>query len=111
MSLRKPANKIVFGDNRTEKAFNSLGENTPLKKSILNAIDKIKEDVFCGENIPKKQIPKEYIQKYGIDNLWWYQLPNAWRLVYSIIGTNTIEILALIIDYYNHKNYERKFKY
>ena len=111
MSLRKPSDKVVFGDDKTEKAFNSLGENDILKKSILKAIDKIKDNVFCGENIPKKQIPKEYIQKYGIDNLWWYPLPNAWRLVYSIMGSNTIKILAVIIDYYDHKNYERKFKY
>ena len=111
MSLRKPADKVVFGDHRTEKTFNSLREDDTLKKSILKAIDNIKENVFCGENIPKKQIPKEYVQKYGVDNLWWYPLPNAWRLVYSIMGSDTIEILAVIIDYYDHKNYARKFKY
>ncbi len=27
MSLRKPADKLVFGDDKTEKAFNSLEEN------------------------------------------------------------------------------------
>jgi len=111
MNLRKSANKVVFRDDKTETAFNSLGKNAPLKKSILMAIDKIKDNVFCGENIPKKQIPKEYTRKYGIDNLWWYQLSNSWRLVYSIMGTDTIEILAVIVNYYDHKKYERKFKH
>jgi len=111
MALRKPASKVVFADDKIEKAFNSLSKDDVLKKSILKTIEKLKENVFCGKNIPKKQIPKEYIQKYGIDNLYWYQMPNAWRLVYSIMSTEIIEILAVIIDCYDHKKYERKFKY
>ena len=31
MSLRKPSDKVVFADDKTEKAFNSLGENDILK--------------------------------------------------------------------------------
>ncbi len=111
MSFRKSADKLVFADDKTEKAFNSLGKNDVLKKSILRSIERIKDNVFCGENIPKKQIPREYVKKYGIDNLWWYPLPNAWRLVYSVMGTNSVAILAVIIDYFDHKNYERKFRY
>jgi len=56
-------------------------------------------------------IPKEYIQKYGIGNLWWHPLANAWRLVYSLSGEENIKVLAIIIGYYSHKDYERKFKY
>ena len=49
--------------------------------------------------------------KNSIKNLWWYPLSDAWRLVYSIVTPSNIEILAVIIDYYNHKDYERKFGY
>ena len=59
----------------------------------------------------QRLIPKEYIQKYGIDNLWWHPLANAWRLVYSLSGEENIKILAIIIDYYSHKEYERRFHY
>jgi Txe/YoeB family toxin of Txe-Axe toxin-antitoxin module len=107
----KPAGKVVFADDLLEKAFVSLAENSPLKKSIQKVIDKLKENAFCGENIPKRLIPKDYIQKYQIDNLWWYPLANAWRLVYSLSEEENIKVLAIIIDYYSHKEYERKFKY
>lgn len=110
MPFSKPSDRVVFADEKLEKAFNSLSEDSPLKKSILKAIDKIKENAFYGERIPQKQIPKEYIKKYNIDNLLWVSLANAWRLVYSVVG-GKIEILSVIIDYYSHKDYERKFKY
>lgn len=59
----KPANVVIFAEDETEFAFNSLSENSPLKKSIKRAILKLKENVFCGEKIKKKLIPKEYIRR------------------------------------------------
>ena len=109
--IGKPAKRVVFADDKLEKAFDSLTEDDWLKKAIKRAILDLKENSACGRRIKKEQIPKEYIQKYGIDNLWWYPLPNGWRLLYSTIGQSEIEILAVIIDYCDHKNYERKFNY
>jgi Txe/YoeB family toxin of Txe-Axe toxin-antitoxin module len=107
----KKADGIIFADSKTEKAFNLLAENSPLKKSLRKAISDLKENVFCGEKISYKLIPKGYIKKYKIDNLFWYKLSKEWRLVYSIAGNN-IEVLAIIIEYFSsHKEYERRFKY
>ena len=47
--LIKPAGKVIFADDSLEKAFISLAENSPLKKSIQKVIDKLKENAFCGE--------------------------------------------------------------
>jgi|SRR3989338_8324142 len=111
MGLTKPADKVVFIDDKLEEAFNSLSDEDWLKRAIKKAIEKLKENAFCGERIPKNLIPKVYIQKYNIDNLWWYPLPNAWRMVYSIMTPTNIKILAVIVEYFNHKNYERRFGY
>ncbi|MFH1290319.1 MAG: hypothetical protein ABIH92_02825, partial [Nanoarchaeota archaeon] len=97
--------------DKMEKAFNSLDEGDWLKKAIRKAINELKSNIFCGERIPRKQIPKEYVQKYGVDNLWWYSLPDAWRLVYSVVTPSNVEILAVILEYFDHKNYERRFGY
>ncbi len=110
MRLIKPANSIVFADDKLEETFNSLKDDDWLKKAIQKTINNLKENAFCGERIKKELIPKEYVKKYNIDNLFWYALPQGWRLVYSIISDN-VKILAVIIDYSDHKNYERKFKY
>ena len=107
----KPASGVVFAELSLEVAFKQLAENSPLKKSIRRAIKKLNENIFAGENISKQLIPKEYIQKYKINNLWWYSLANGWRLVYSIVNPNDIEILAVIIEFFDHKNYERRFHY
>ena len=107
----KPAQKVVFAENNCEEAFNSLEKNDPIKKSIQKAIENLKTNTFSGEAIKKELIPKDYIKKYKINNLFWYPLSNGWRLVYSLMNEGTIEILAVLIEYFNHKDYEKRFKY
>lgn len=106
----KPANGVKFIEQYLENDFESLPDNNPIKKGIQKAIIDLKENVFCGERIEKRRIPKDYVKKYQIDNLWWYPLRDAWRLVYSI-ATTKHEILAIIIEYFDHKNYQRRFNY
>ncbi len=111
MGFAKPADKIKFADERTEEAFNHLSEESPLKRSIRKVIENLKGNAFCGELIKKELIPKIYIKEYGIDNLWWYPLTKGWRLVYSLTGSAEVGIIAIIIEYFDHKNYERRFGY
>jgi len=107
----KPADNVVFANSDLENAFNSLAENSPLKKSIQKTVDNLKRNIFCGQQIPKDRIPREYIQKYKISNLWWHPLAGNWRLVYSAVTPVSFEILAVIIEYFDHKHYERRFNY
>ncbi len=106
----KKADGIIFAEDKIEEAFNSLSENDWLKKSLKKAIEILKYNFFSEEKIKKELIPREYIQKYGIDNLFWYKLPKGWRLIYSVAGDD-VEVLAIIMEYFDHKNYERRFKY
>jgi len=76
--------KAVFVANSLQEAFEKLEEKDPLKKSLIKAIKEIKENAFCGRNVKKKLIPRKMIKKYGMNNLWIYNLPSAWRLLYSI---------------------------
>ena len=71
----------------------------------------IRKNVFCGRNVKKDLIPKELINKYRFNNLWIYNLPSAWRLLYSITSKGDVEIIAAILDWMNHKDYERLFKF
>jgi Txe/YoeB family toxin of Txe-Axe toxin-antitoxin module len=110
MVFIKSADGVIFADENLEEIFNSLPENDPIKKSIVRAIKNLKEDAFCGERIRKELIPRVYIQKYKIDNLLWYPLPDGWRLVYSI-QRDEVELLAVILEWFDHKDYERRFNY
>ncbi len=63
-----------------------------------------------GFQIKKEQIPDIYFKKYEIDNLWKYDLSEDWRMVYTITG-NGREITVQIIEWFEHKQYDRRFGY
>ncbi len=103
--------KVVFIDDNLEKSFNELSNKDSLKKALKKAIINIQENIFCGRNVKKKLIQKTLMKKYRINNLWIYNLPSAWRLLYSITPSKEIQIIAAILDWMNHKDYERLFKF
>ncbi len=104
---------IVFADEKIKKAFDKLKtsktEDVKLHEFLIRAFEDIEKDAMSGIQIPNKLIPKIY-RKYGIDNLWKYNLPNAWRLLYSV-QKDGIVILSIVLEWLDHKNYERRFKY
>jgi Txe/YoeB family toxin of Txe-Axe toxin-antitoxin module len=103
--------KINFIDSELKKTFEELEKFDPrLFKEVDKAIRDICQNSFCGRNVKKRLIPKELIQKYDVDNLWIYNLRKDWRLLYSI-GRDEVEIIAVILDWMNHKDYERLFKF
>lgn len=107
------SSKIIFGDEKLKKEFERLKESNEkeIYEQLIKAFNNLKENAFCGIQIPKRLIPKEYERKFGkITNLWKYNLPNAWRLIYTI-KNNSIEILSILLEWMDHKEYERKFGY
>jgi len=110
MKLIRRSN-VVFVDEKLENEFDCLSDDDEIKRYLKRAIKDIEENVFCGIHVPKKLIPSEYIKKYGIDNLWKYDLPDGWRLIYSITTPNKVEIVSIILEWFDHKDYERRFNY
>jgi len=103
--------EVVFANDVLEKNFLKVDASNEIKKYILRAIEDIKQNAFCGIPIPKKLIPKEYIKRYNIKNLWKYDLPDGWRLVYTVTTPNKIEIISVILEWFNHSDYENRFNY
>ncbi len=111
MNFNEKKKKVAFANKKIKDAFEKLKKQDPkLYNFISRAINDLKKDPFCGILIPKKLIPKQYKNKFNIDNLWKYNLPNAWRLLYFIIG-DKITIISVILEWLPHKKYERKFQY
>lgn len=102
---------MTFISETLEKTFKSLPENEILKKHIKRAIESIKENAFVGTRIPKRLFPKEYIAKYNITNLWKYDLPDGWRLIYTLVSPTKVEIVSVILEWFDHPNYEKRFGY
>ncbi len=91
-------------------AFIKSSKEITLSGAINKLFDIISCNPFYGENAKKSLIPKEYIQKYDADNLFIADLPDYWRMIYTI-ESDEIEIIAFVLDIINHKEYDKKFKY
>ena len=104
--------KIAFGDEKLKKEFDkTCTEDSDLHNQIVKAFKNIEENAFCGIQIPKRLIPEEYKKRYGLlTNLWKYNLPDAWRLIYTI-KNDKVNILSIILEWMDHKEYERRFRY
>lgn len=106
--------RVFFADEKLKEEFESLEKGKYEDKEIFfhikRAIENLKINAHSGIQIPKKIIPKSYIDKHDIKNLWKYDLPKGWRLLYSV-GTNGVEILSIILEWMDHKEYERRFNY
>lgn len=102
---------VAFADGKVREAAETLKKEDPgLYKFIERAIEDLKKNPFCGTSVPKRLIPKIYIRKYGINNCWKYDLPGAWRLLYSVAG-DRVRIVSIILEWMSHKSYERRFGY
>ena len=81
-----------------------------LLKAIEREEENLKRDMHRGTQIEKSKIPKEYILKYGVSNLWKIDLPSYWRIIYTIIG-NEFEIISILLEFMDHKEYDKRFGY
>ena len=83
-----------------------------LLKAINYKISLIKNNFQYGDPIAKNLIPQEYKEKYDISNLFRVELPDFWRMLYTVSeSTSQIEIIAFVLDIIDHKNYNKKFGY
>tara|TARA_Y100000296_G_scaffold54129_1_gene62020 strand:- start:204 stop:557 length:354 start_codon:yes stop_codon:yes gene_type:complete len=110
--------KIILSPEAKEvfKYLNQESKNSKIERTLLKAIKQkgelIRENPHYGDPIAKKLIPKEYIEKYKITNLFRVELPNFWRMLYTLTeGETKIEIIAFVLDIINHKIYNKKFGY
>ena len=102
-----------------EEVYKHLNKEAPTSKTdrmILNAINKkvelIKVNRHYGDPIAKILIPREYVEKYEITNLFRVELPNYWRMLYTLTDNETnIEIIAFVLDILDHPDYDKKFGY
>ena len=105
--------EVNFADEKVLRNFEELRESRAEKrlyKWICRALGDLEENAFCGIQISKRLIPRVYLEKYDIDNLWKYDLPGAWRLLYSV-KDGEIRVLSIILEWMSHKDYDRRFGY
>jgi hypothetical protein len=105
---------VAFISKQLKDSFDELAkskfESKQLHDFIVRAISDMKNNPLCGTKVPRGSWPAEYVKRYSITNLWKYNLPNAWRLIYTL-ETDEIRIVSIILEWFDHKSYERRFGY
>ena len=110
MGIKKSSKKVRFADAKIKRAWESvIATDSDLAKQLTNARNDLLENAFCGRAVRKRMIPKVFLKQFGIENLWIYDLPSGWRLLYTITSRNKIEIITVVLDWMSHKAYERLF--
>ena len=81
-------------------------------KAVNQKIELIKANPHYGEPIAKRLFPEKYVKKYRATNLFHVELPTFWRMIYTLThGSSNIEIVAFVLDIFDHKEYNKKFGY
>ena len=108
--------RIILSSEAREvfEYLNQEAESSKQERMILKAVrqkvDLIKMNHHFGDPIAKRLIPKEYKVRYGVDNLFRVELPNFWRMIYTLTeGDTKIEIIAFVLDILNHKEYHKEY--
>jgi hypothetical protein len=118
----KPVKVIITGEAKDEfdelnkvvgeeiaKGITSSDHQT-LLNSIKQKIEILKANPEYGTHVEKDRIPREYVKIYDVSNIWKVDLSSGWRMIYTIRGSE-VDIIALILDLMNHRDYEKKFGY
>lgn len=103
---------IRFENEKLKLSYKeSEHDNPKLFKHLNNALVRIENNAFCGVQIPKRLFPRKWLV---YSNLWKFNLLEAWRLIYTIAPPEKegeIIVLAIVLDWTSHKEYEKIFKY
>ena len=81
-----------------------------LFSSIENKKEELQKNPFYGVQIPKNLIPRIYIERYDVENLWKCNLSLAWRAIYFIKGERE-RIFVSIVGLVDHSTYDKIFGY
>lgn len=81
-----------------------------IRTAVQEVIDSLKRDQRLGEHIKKKDIPKYYIKKHKIPVLYLVDLPQWWRVTYTIMEFEVKnELSGLMLELMNHNQYNKRF--
>jgi hypothetical protein len=78
-------------------------------------ISRLKLDPFAGDRIPKARIPSSLAKRSGfpkpLANAWRFELPLAFRGIYTVSGHPAAGVAVIILEILPHKEYEHLFGY
>lgn len=95
--------------------LNSKAEDSKTERMILKSIGEkiefIKQNIHYGNPIARNLIPDEFKVKYSIKNLFRVELPAFWRMLYTLVDNENVEVVAFVLSISDHEDYNKLFGY
>lgn len=108
MASRRPS--CVKASGEVAVFFSSLKEGSYLLKIVNAGLGVLKLNMFAGERVERRRFPKHYVQRYGVNNLYKFNLDSRTRLIYTLVAEET-GIAVVVLEIFDHKKYEERFGY
>jgi len=103
--VRKPSLRIFISEDLA-RLLKEIGPESKISKWIDDMKEVLRESMYAGELIRKSQIPKQYFDRYAVNNLYRYSHPEGFRSCYTIIDG-----CPYILDIMSHPEYDKVFGY
>lgn len=103
--VRKPSLRIFISEDLA-RLLKETGPKNKISKWIDDMKEVLRENMYAGELIRKSQIPKQYSDRYAVNNLYRYSHPEGFRSCYTIIDG-----CPYILDIMSHPEYDKVFGY
>ena len=78
----------VKGTKEFDRIYRMLKPGSPKRRMVDSSLDKLKLNMMAGDKIQRPQWPPYYVRKYGICNLWKFNMSRGARLVYTLVSEN-----------------------
>lgn len=82
-----------------------------IRRWIDDMGDILKGNMLAGDPIRKRLIPRYYLTRYGVNNLYRYEHPEGYRSCYTLICFDEVGVCPIILDIMSHSEYDRRFGY
>ncbi len=111
MSLR-----VLGHDADFVPTYQKLKADPKQNKAMLDAIDNIKQQLEksndpLGIRHKRKCIPSTYKTRYSLQALYHFEMPDDYRLMYTVRTASGMGKEALFLDLLTHHQYNKLFGY
>jgi len=108
MKPKRPS--CVKASREAAVCISSLREGSYLLKIVNSGLDVLKGNMFAGARIERDKFPRYYVQKYGVNNLYKFNLNSRMRLIYTLVADES-GVAVVVLEIMDHKKYEERFGY
>jgi hypothetical protein len=106
----RKASSIRETDDFRDCVMKHTRKNNALAIEIHQLEEELLTDYAKGEKIRKDLWPQYYIRKWGLNNLFKYDLRRGYRLTYTL-QFDGAGIAVVLLELLPHDQYDRRFHY